>query len=158
LKLLPDEFASDPERLRRFEKEAKAASATDHPNIVVIHEIGESNGTLYIAQEYVDGETLRSRIGEGPIPLLEALDIAHQTANALAAAHSAGIIHRDIKPENIMLRSDGFVKVLDFGLAEIQKTEQISKDYSSAQTLSKSTAPGVILGTINYMSPEQTRG
>jgi serine/threonine-protein kinase len=158
LKLLPDEFASDPERLRRFEKEAKAAGTTNHPNIVVIHEIGESNGTLYIAQEYVEGETLRSRISQGPIPLLEALDIAHQTANALAAAHGAGIVHRDIKPENIMLRYDGFVKVLDFGLADIQKTAAISKDLSSAQTLPQSTAPGVILGTVSYMSPEQTRG
>jgi serine/threonine-protein kinase len=158
LKLLPDEFATDPDRLRRFEKEAKAASATDHPNIVVIHEIGASDGTLYIAQEYVEGETLRSRIGRGPIPVLEALDIARQTANALAAAHSAGIVHRDIKPENIMLRRDGFVKVLDFGLAEIQRTEARSIEHSSAQTLQQNTAPGVILGTINYMSPEQTRG
>jgi serine/threonine-protein kinase len=158
LKLLPNEFATDPERLLRFRKEAKAASGADHPNIVVIHEIGESNGTLYIAQEYVEGETLRSRIGQGPIPVLEALDIAHQTANALAAAHSAGILHRDIKPENIMLRYDGFVKVLDFGLAEIQKNEVMSKNLSSAQTLPANTAPGVILGTINYMSPEQTRG
>jgi serine/threonine-protein kinase len=158
LKLLPDEFATDPEHLRRFEKEAKAASTTNHPNIVVIHEIGESNGTLYIAQEYVEGETLRSRIGQGPIPLLEALDIAHQTANALAAAHGAGIVHRDIKPENIMLRYDGFVKVLDFGLAQIHRTEAISKDLSSAQRLPQNTAPGVILGTVNYMSPEQTRG
>ena len=158
IKLLPDKFASDPERLRRFQTEATAASATDHPNIVTIHEIGESNGTYYIAQEYVEGETLRSRIGRGPIPLLEALDIAHQIANALAAAHGAGIIHRDIKPENIMLRHDGFVKVLDFGLAGIDQPEAMPEHLSNAPTIPKHTAPGVILGTVNYMSPEQTRG
>ncbi|MFN0107285.1 MAG: protein kinase domain-containing protein [Blastocatellia bacterium] len=158
IKLLPEKFATDPERLRRFETEAKAASATDHPNIVTIHEIGESNGTYYIAQEYVEGETLRSRIERGPIPLLDTLDIAHQTANALAAAHGAGIVHRDIKPENIMLRHDGFVKVLDFGLAGILQTESNSENLSDAKTLLKNTAPGVILGTVNYMSPEQTRG
>jgi len=158
LKLLPDKFAGDPERSRRFETEAKAASATNHPNIVSIHEIGESDGTYYIAQEYVEGETLRNCIERGPIPLLEALDIAHQTANALAAAHGAGIVHRDIKPENIMLRHDGFVKVLDFGLAGINQTEAMSESLSNAKTLPKNTAPGMILGTVNYMSPEQTRG
>jgi len=158
LKLLPDKFAGDPERSRRFETEAKAASATNHPNIVTIHEIGESDGTYYIAQEYVEGETLRSRISQGPIPLLEALDIAHQIANALAAAHGAGIVHRDIKPENIMVRHDGFVKVLDFGLAGIQQAEATSENLSGAKTLLKNTAPGTILGTVNYMSPEQTRG
>ena len=156
LKLLPDEFANDPECLSRFKKEARAASAIDHPNIVVIHEIGASNGKLFIAQEYVEGETLRSRISDGPITILEALDIAHQIANALAAAHSAGVVHRDIKPENIMLRYDGFVKVLDFGLAQIQKTEAPSTDPSSAQLL-QHTGPGMILGTVKYMSPEQTR-
>lgn len=158
LKLLPDEFANDAERLRRFKTEAEAASATDHPNIVTIYEIGESNETYYIAQEYIEGETLRSRIGREPIPLLEALDIAHQIANALAAAHDAGIVHRDIKPENVMVRHDGFVKVLDFGLAGIQQTEAISENLSEAKTLQKNTVPGMILGTVNYMSPEQTRG
>ena len=158
LKLLPDKFASEPERSRRFEIEAKAASATNHPNIVTIHEIGKSDGTYYIAQEYVEGETLRSRISQGPIPLLEALNIAYQIANALAAAHAAGILHRDIKPENVMVRPDGFVKVLDFGLARIQPVETDSNSFSEAKTLSKNTAPGMILGTVSYMSPEQTRG
>lgn len=158
LKLLPDKFASEPERSRRFEREAKAASATNHPNIVAIYEIGKSDATYYIAQEYVEGETLRSRISQGPIPLLEALNIAYQIANALAAANAAGILHRDIKPENVMLRPDGFVKVLDFGLARIQPVETDSDSYSQARTLSKNTAPGVILGTVSYMSPEQTRG
>ncbi len=158
LKLLPDRFADVPEHSRRFEIEAKAASATNHPNIVTIHEIGESDGTWYIAQEYVEGETLRSRISQGPITLLEALDIAYQIANALAAAHAAGVLHRDIKPENVMLRHDGFVKVLDFGLARIQPVETDSDSFFEAKTISKNTAPGVILGTVSYMSPEQTRG
>ena len=158
LKLLPDEFAQDPERLRRFVTEAKAASATNHPNIVAIHEIGQADGTHYIAEEFVEGETLRSRIGQGPIPLLKALDIAHQTANALAAAHAVGIVHRDIKPENIMLRHDGFVKLLDFGLAGMSQTEAMAQQISNAPTLPQQTAAGVILGTVNYMSPEQTRG
>lgn len=162
LKLLPNKFAGEPagepERSRRFETEAKAASATNHPNIVTIHEIGKSDRTYYIAQEYVEGETLRHRISQGPIPLLEALNIAYQIANALAAAHAAGVIHRDIKPENVMVRHDGFVKVLDFGLARIQPVETDSDSFSEAKTLSKNTAPGVILGTVSYMSPEQTRG
>ncbi len=158
LKLLPAEFADDRERLRRFVTEAKSASATAHPNIVTIHDIGETDGIHYIAQEFVEGETLRNRIEQGPIPLLEALNIVQQTANALAAAHAVGIVHRDIKPENIMLRHDGFVKLLDFGLAGMNPTQAMSSDQSNSPTLPKNTAPGVIMGTVNYMSPEQTRG
>ena len=168
LKLLPDKFATDSERLRRFEKEAKAASATNHPNIVVTHEIGAADGTYYIAQEYVEGETLRNRISRGPIPLLAALDIAHQIANALAAAHGAGIVHRDIKPENIMLRPDGFVKVLDFGLAKLFRKDEGGgmRDDSEKETFihpsslrpHPSTMPGTVMGTVAYMSPEQARG
>ena len=160
LKLLPGKFASEPEHSRRFETEAKAASATNHPNIVTIHEIGKSDGTYYIAQEYVEGETLRSRISHGPIPLLEALNIAYQIANALAAAHAAGILHRDIKPENVMVRHDGFVKVLDFGLATITKPAFYQSDSHSNEppTISTDTLPGTIIGTVNYMSPEQVRG
>ena len=168
LKLLPDKFATDPERLHRFEKEARAASATNHPNIVVTHEIGVAAGTYYIAQEYVEGQTLRNRISRGPIPLLEALDIAHQITNALAAAHGAGIVHRDIKPENIMLRHDGFVKVLDFGLAKLFRKDEGGgmRDESEKETLihpsplipHPSTMPGIVMGTVAYMSPEQARG
>jgi serine/threonine protein kinase/Tfp pilus assembly protein PilF len=158
LKLLPDKFANEFEHSRRFETEAKAASATNHPNIVTIHEIGKWDGTYFIAQEYIEGETLRSRISRGAIPLLEALNIAAQIANALAAAHAAGVIHRDIKPENVMVRHDGFVKVLDFGLARIQPVEAGSDSIAKAKTLSQNTAPGMILGTVSYMSPEQTRG
>jgi serine/threonine protein kinase len=158
IKLLPVEFANDPERLRRFVTEAKSASATAHPNIVTIHDIGETDGIHYIAQEFVEGETLRNRIEQGPISPLEAVNIAQQTANALAAAHGSGIVHRDIKPENIMLRHDGFVKLLDFGLAGMNPAEAMSGDQSNAPTLHKNTAPGVIMGTVSYMSPEQTRG
>ncbi len=165
LKLLPDKFAGEPasqsarksESSRRFETEAKAASATSHPNIVTIHEIGKWERTYYIAQEYIEGETLRSLINRGPIPPLEALNIAYQIANALAAAHAAGVIHRDIKPENVMVRPDGFVKVLDFGLARIQPVETNSDNTSNVKTPSQNTASGVILGTVSYMSPEQTR-
>ncbi|MBL8207989.1 MAG: protein kinase [Blastocatellia bacterium] len=171
LKLLPGNFATDPERLRRFEKEARAASATNHPNIVVTHEIGEANGTYYIAQEYVEGETLRNRIGLRPMPLLEALDIAHQIANALAAAHGAGIVHRDIKPENIMLRHDGFVKVLDFGLAKLterrgdaatrrqgEEADTLLAESPRPPVAESLTMPGTVMGTVAYMSPEQARG
>lgn len=158
IKLLPVEFADSPERLRRFEREAKAASATDHPNIVTVHEIGEQDGIHYISEEFVEGETLRSLIERGPVPVFDALNIAHQIANALAAAHSAGIVHRDIKPENVMLRPDGFVKVLDFGLAGMTQPETVSGIDSKIATMPANTAPGMILGTVNYMSPEQTRG
>ncbi len=158
IKLLPVVFADSPERLRRFEREARAASATDHPNIVTVHDIGEQDGIHYIAEEFVEGETLRSLIERGPVPVFDALNIAHQIANAMAAAHSAGIVHRDIKPENIMLRPDGFVKVLDFGLAGMTQPETVSGIDSKIATLPANTAPGMILGTVNYMSPEQTRG
>ncbi len=158
LKLLPTEFATHPDRLHRFEREAKAASATDHPNIVTIHEIGESEGIHYIATEFVEGETLRARIKRGQVPVVEALDIVIQTANALAASHSVGIVHRDIKPENIMQRPDGFIKVLDFGLAGVTQNSRLLPMDSQAPTVPAETAPGSILGTVAYMSPEQTRG
>ena len=119
LKTLPSEFTNDKERLRRFQQEARAASALNHPNIITIYEIGGESGAHFIAQEYIDGETLRLRLHRGRMSLTEALDVAQQSAFALAAAHEAGIVHRDIKPENIMLRSDGIVKVLDFGLAKL---------------------------------------
>lgn len=157
LKLLPAEFAASPDRLHRFELEAKAASATDHPNIVTIHEIGETDGIHFIAEEYVEGETLRRHIQRAVTSLPDALDIALQVADALAAAHGAGIIHRDIKPENIMLRPDGYVKVLDFGLASAP-TPPSSNYSSNLPTVPAETSPGTILGTVSYMSPEQTRG
>jgi serine/threonine protein kinase len=157
LKLLPSEFTANPERIHRFEREAKAASATDHPNIITIHEIGEADGIHFIAEEFVAGETLRQRIRRAPMPTLEVLGIAQQIAAALAAAHQAGIVHRDIKPENVMLRPDGFVKVLDFGLAAVAQPRPLSHD-SQMPTVPAETTPGTILGTVSYMSPEQVRG
>src|SRR2546423_3120962 len=118
LKLLPTHFTTDKDRLRRFEQEAHAASTLSHPNVCVIHEVGETeNGHHYIAMEFVDGVTLRRRLAGGRLKSTEALDVAIQIASALAAAHAAGVVHRDIKPENIMVRTDGLIKVLDFGLA-----------------------------------------
>ncbi len=159
LKILPAEFVSSPDRVRRFEREAKAASATAHPNIVSIYDIGQHQGIHYIASEYVEGETLRRRIKREKLSELEALDIAVQIANALDSAHAAGIVHRDIKPENIMLRPDGFVKVLDFGLAAVTHPTSPAPD-SEEQSFATSTdtLPGTVMGTVAYMSPEQTRG
>ncbi|HWQ36832.1 MAG TPA: protein kinase [Blastocatellia bacterium] len=159
LKLLPAQFTSDHERLRRFEIEAKAASALNHPNIITIYEIGEVDGVHFIATEFIDGHTLRERIVQSPLRLIEAVDVAIQVASALAAAHAAGIVHRDIKPENVMLRRDGYVKVLDFGLARVTEVSKPSSD-PEAQTLVAQfkTDPGRVMGTVSYMSPEQARG
>ncbi|PYS99164.1 MAG: hypothetical protein DMF63_13945 [Acidobacteria bacterium] len=159
IKFLSGEFRMDSDRTRRFTREARAASALNHPNILIIHDIAESEGAQFIVSEYVEGETLGSRIRRGKLPLVEAVNIAIQVASALAASHKAGIVHRDIKPDNIMLRPDGTVKVLDFGLAK--ETEQILSisPTRDAKTLDQvSTSPGLILGTPQYMSPEQTRG
>jgi serine/threonine protein kinase len=161
IKILPAQFTTDAARLRRFEQEAKAASALNHPNIITIHEIGEARGLRFIATEFIDGQTLRERLLAGKLPLKAALDIARQIAEALAAAHEARIIHRDIKPENIMLRRDGYVKVLDFGLAKL--TEEREGKWESGRMgdedrslpLSRS---GALMGAVNYMSPEQARG
>lgn len=165
LKLLSAEFVADPIRVSRFKREAKAASATAHPNIVSIYDIGQSDDIHYIASEFVEGETLRRRIRRSNLQPIESVDIAMQVANALASAHGAGFIHRDIKPENIMIRPDGFVKVLDFGLAAITKPTSFKSGSQSpvAQsvehiTKTTDTLPGTIMGTVNYMSPEQVRG
>jgi serine/threonine protein kinase len=123
LKLLPTHLTTDPERLRRFEREARAASALNHPNILTIHEIGQIDGLQFIATEFIDGVILRERIASKELKLSEALIITEQMASALAAAHEAGIVHRDIKPENVMLRRDGYVKVLDFGLAKLTEVQ-----------------------------------
>lgn len=158
VKLLPAEFTISSERMRRFEHEARAVTALNHPNIVTVHEIERLNGTNFIVTEFVDGQTLRQLMSKTGIYLSDALDIAIQIANALEAAHAAGIAHRDIKPENIMVRRDGYVKVLDFGLAKLagRDTPMISAEGSAKDLLS--THAGSVMGTISYMSPEQARG
>lgn len=154
LKFLPSYFTQDAERLRRFQQEARAASALNHPNILTIHEVGQFDSAHYIATEFVDGESLRDRINRGPLKITKALDIATQVASALATAHDAEIIHRDVKPENIMLRRDGIVKVVDFGLAKL--TARPASE-SEASTM-VNTDEGIVMGTAQYMSPEQARG
>src|SRR5262245_4158465 len=162
LKLLPKEFTQDRERLRRFEQEARTASALNHPNIVTIFEIGEVEGIHFIATEYIDGQTLRQRMLSAPVKLSESLDTAMQVASALAAAHEAGIVHRDIKPENVMLRRDGYIKVLDFGLAKLIAPHTAGHATIAGSTGSTkwqiNTDPGKLMGTARYMSPEQIRG
>ncbi|HEU4834262.1 MAG TPA: protein kinase [Pyrinomonadaceae bacterium] len=157
LKLLPASFTTDEDRLRRFEQEARAASALNHPNIITIYEIRQAAGSHLIATEFVEGETLRHRLSRSALTLSETLNIAMQIADALSAAHKAGIIHRDIKPENIMLRPDGYVKVLDFGLAKLseQATPAVAAE---APTIQVRTGSGIVIGTAGYMSPEQARG
>ncbi len=156
VKILNEQFARHASNLERFTHEAKAASALNHPNILVIHEIGESEDANYIVSEFIEGETLRERFKKESSKLPEVLDIAVQIAGALAAAHAAHIVHRDIKPENIMVRSDGYVKILDFGLAKLVEQKIIGLDDETAKQ--NQTAKGVILGTVNYMSPEQAKG
>ena len=157
LKLLPASFTTDEDRLRRFEQEARAASALNHPNIITIYEIRQAAGSHVIATEFVEGETLRHRLSRAPLTLAETLNIAIQVADALSAAHKVGIIHRDIKPENIMQRPDGYVKVLDFGLAKLseQATPAVAAE---APTIQVRTGSGIVIGTAGYMSPEQARG
>lgn len=155
LKLLPPHFTVNPDRVRRFEREARAASALNHPNIVTIYEIGQSDTTHFIATEFVDGKTLRQLINEKPFTLNETLNVSMQVADALSGAHAAGIVHRDIKPENIMIRRDGYVKILDFGLAKL--TEQQTQDSDLETPTLLQSNPGLVMGTVQYMSPEQAR-
>jgi eukaryotic-like serine/threonine-protein kinase len=162
LKVLPEEVAADVDRLLRFEREAFAASALNHPNILTIFEFGAENGTHFLAAEFVDGESLRERMSRSTMTLTETLEIVIQIASALQAAHGAGIIHRDIKPDNVMIRADGYVKVLDFGLAKLSEPGAVATGFSSdpeAQTrMQLQTQAGIIMGTVAYMSPEQARG
>jgi serine/threonine protein kinase/Flp pilus assembly protein TadD len=161
VKLLPARFTTDADRVRRFAQEARAASALNHPNIITIHDIGEVSSTHYIVEEYVEGETLRQRMTSAPQQRIEqpaAIDIALQIAAALAAAHEVGIMHRDIKPENVMVRRDGIVKVLDFGLAKLTEPSAPVVDTQAPTLAGGGTESGVVMGTPRYMSPEQARG
>src|SRR5262245_41989719 len=162
LKMLPAQFTNNAERVRRFEREASAASATNHPNIITIYEIGQVDGAHYIVTEFIDGQTLRQRMQTAKLSLNEVVDVAIQVTQALEAAHSAGIVHRDIKPENVMVRRDRLVKVLDFGLAKLTEQQPSPGNGgidSQAATLAKvNTDSGTVMGTASYMSPEQARG
>src|SRR5256886_3589913 len=158
LKLLPMRFTGDAERLKRFQQEAHAVVGLNHPNILTVYEIGQDHSIHYVASELIEGETLRQRLTRGRMQLSEAVDIAIQVASALAAAHQAGIVHRDIKPENIMLRSDGYVKVLDFGIAKLAEEELPAAMPRDEALLLVETNLGSILGTVHYMSPEQACG
>lgn len=160
LKLLSATLIKDDERVRRFRLEASAASALNHPNILTIHEVGQTDSAHFIATEFIEGETLRERITRHTIPPTEALEIGIQIASALSAAHTAGIVHRDIKPENIMVRRDGYVKLLDFGIAKLTEATSPAEDTDSegATKILLNTSPGMIVGTVTYMSPEQARG
>ena len=159
VKLLGEEFNSNEDRLRRFVGEAKAASALNHPNILTVYDIGVTDsGAHFIATEYIEGETLRDYLQRSRTKILEVLGIVVQVASALSAAHQEGIIHRDIKPENIMLRPDGLVKVLDFGLAKLSEKPPPTTDSGAATISKKETDPGTVMGTVQYMSPEQARG
>ena len=157
IKVLPEALAADRDRIGRFEQEARAASALNHPNIVTIHEIGREGETAFIAMELVDGKTVRELSAAGAMPVRKILGIAAQIADGLAKAHGAGIVHRDLKPENVMVSRDGFVKVLDFGLAKLVESE--SGEVSAMPTLAQpETRPGTVMGTVGYMSPEQASG
>ena len=161
LKLLPSEYVSQQDRRRRFFQEARAASALSHPHILTIYEVGEDNGTPYIAMEYVEGQTLRNKIKNNGLQLKETLDIAIQIAAGLARAHESGIIHRDLKPENLMLSRDGYAKILDFGLAKLVAERERALVADSEQktlVLGVQTESGTLLGTVNYMAPEQLLG
>jgi hypothetical protein len=158
LKVLPGEISADKSRLDRFEKEARAASSLNHPNIVTIYDIGSSESVAYIAMELVEGKTLRELLMSGPIALRRLLSLSAQAADGLAKAHSAGIVHRDLKPENLMVTKDGFVKILDFGLAKLVPAGFESSEGSQLATVTRGTEPGTVLGTVGYMSPEQASG
>jgi serine/threonine protein kinase/Tol biopolymer transport system component len=158
LKLLPPDFTSDDDRVRRFQAEARAASSLNHPNIITVYEIGRDDDKQFIATEFIEGETLRERMERGQLAAREAVRIAVQAAEALAAAHVAGIVHRDVKPENIMVRPDGYLKVLDFGLAKLTEQESPLSNVGLPGAVTSDSVVGLVMGTVRYMSPEQARG
>src|SRR4029077_17438792 len=154
IKVLPAFVSSDPDRLRRFEEEARAAAALSHPNILAVFQMGTYEGVPYLVSELLEGSTLREQLVRGPMALRRAIDFGVQTAHGLAAAHEKGIVHRDLKPENLFVTNDGRVKILDFGLAKLTLNEA-TRDATSLPTATGGTEPGVVLGTLGYMSPEQ---
>jgi serine/threonine protein kinase/tetratricopeptide (TPR) repeat protein len=158
IKILPERLSSDQQRLQRFIQEARSASALNHPHIITIFEIGQADALRFIVSEFIDGDTLRQRIGLDPVNLNEVIEIGTQAASALSAAHAAGIIHRDIKPENIMVRRDGYVKLLDFGLAKLTEPRESITDAEAPTKALVNTDAGTVMGTANYMSPEQAKG
>src|SRR5262245_47254198 len=157
IKVLPASFANDADRLRRFEQEAHATSALNHPNILTIHDIGTHEGAPFIVAELLEGAELRARLEQGALPVRRALEYAQQITTGLAAAHEKGIVHRDLKPENLFVTKDGRVKILDFGLAKLRPM-QLGVVDTDAPTQKKITDPGTVMGTVGYMSPEQVRG
>jgi Tol biopolymer transport system component len=158
IKVLPAAFAADPGRLQRFEQEARAAAALNHPNILAVHDIGQHDGAPFIVSELLEGETLRERLHGGALPVRKAIEYGVQIAQGLAAAHEKGIVHRDLKPENLFVTEDGRVKILDFGLAKLTQAEPALGGLSVLPTAAPGTLPGMVLGTIGYMAPEQVRG
>src|SRR5881398_443296 len=157
VKVLPSSYSDDKERLQRFEQEASAASALNHPNILIVHDIGSHDGSPYVVSEILEGETLGKRIGGGPLAQRRAIGYALEIANGLAAAHEKGIVHRDLKPDNIFITKDGRVKILDFGIAKLTQAEG-TRSQTDIPTRRVATGPGVVLGTVGYMSPERVRG
>src|SRR3989441_9607845 len=158
IKVLPAAFSAHAERLRRFEQEAQAAGALNHPNILVIFHIGTHDGAPYIVSELLEGETLRERMAGAALPQRKAIDYALQTAHGLAAAHAKGIVHRDLKPDNLFVTNDGRVKILDFGLAKLTGASDGTQSQTEVPTRRVDTDPGVVMGTMGYMSPEQLKG
>src|ERR1700733_12114136 len=156
IKVLPAFISQDPERLRRFEQEAQAAAALNHPNILAVYQFGKVNGAPYLIAELLEGETLRRQLDRAPISTRKSMEYGVQIACGLGAAHEKGIVHRDLKPENLFITKDGRIKILDFGLAKLIQTPSIA--HGDAPTLSHQTEPGMLMGTAGYMSPEQVRG
>jgi eukaryotic-like serine/threonine-protein kinase len=158
IKVLPAAYSSDLDRLQRFEQEARAAAALNHPNILATFDIGRHDGASYIVSELLDGETLRDRLRSSGPPLRKAIEYAIQIARGLSAAHAKGVVHRDLKPENVFITADGGVKILDFGLAKLTHTESVSAGATALPTTPPQTMAGIVLGTVGYMAPEQVRG
>src|SRR5881296_1313908 len=159
IKILPEEFSRDPDRVGRFQREAEVLALLNHPHIAAIYSLEEANGSRFLVLELVEGQTLADRLKRGPLPMDEALTVAKHICEAIEAAHEKGIIHRDLKAANIKITSDGIVKVLDFGLAKVREAEAQASDLSNSPTLMTArSVPGIILGTAAYMSPEQAKG